>query len=374
MKPKTFLLLSALLMGVSCAAPKAAQTSRDDVVDFRVSRVWGDGTLHCAFTSMTVFRGRYYLAFREGAGHIFGEDLTTLGRLRVLVSDDGEKWTPVALIGREGYDMRDPSLSVTPDGKLLISTGGAHYNEARELIDRGPMYSISEDGIHFSEPEACIVESDVITGMDWIWKVDWKDGTGYGVIYSIIDAKDGRGFGTQSCVRLLSTPDGIHFKDAARLNVSPAEYPNEAAVHFLPDGRMAMLLRLDRAPYGLWGVSEAPYTDWKFSRIRLQLGGPDFIVTGPETLIGGSRAPIIGGTNKTIVFKGTTDGVFDPICILPSAGDTSYPGFLIVGDELWVSYYSCHESMHPGLLKNPYELSKPSVYLAKIPLTLFRDR
>ena len=47
---------------------------------------------------------------------------------------------------------------------------------------------------------------------------------------------------------------------------------------------------------------------------------------------------------------------------------------MTVGDELWVSYYSCHDSMHPGLLRNPYEGSKPSVYLAKIPLSLFRDR
>lgn len=372
MKRITFLLLAALLMVVACAAPKAALTSRDDVVDFRVSRVWGDGSTHCAFTSMTVFRGRYYLAFREGAGHVFGEDRTSLGRLRVLVSDDGDRWTPVALLERDGYDLRDPSLSVTPDGKLLISTGGSRYNEARTLIGRGPMYSISEDGLHFSEPEACIVESSNVSGLDWIWKVDWKDGTGYGVIYSIVDATEG--LGSQSRVSLLSTPDGIHFKDVTRLDVSPAEYPNEASVHFLPDGRMAMILRLEKVPYGLWGVSEAPYTDWKFSRIRLQLGGPDFIVTGPASLIGGSRAPIIGGTNKTILFKGTIDGVFDPICILPSAGDTSYPDFLIVGDELWVSYYSCHDSMHPGLLRNPYEGSKPSVYLAKIPLSLFRDR
>jgi hypothetical protein len=45
--------------------------------------------------------------------------------------------------------------------------------------------------------------------------------------------------------------------------------------------------------------------------------------------------------------------------VLPSGGDTSYPGFVVVGDELWVSYYSMHNS------KNA------SIHLAKIPLKVF---
>ena len=46
--------------------------------------------------------------------------------------------------------------------------------------------------------------------------------------------------------------------------------------------------------------------------------------------------------------------------MLPSGGDTSYPGIIKVGDELWVSYYSTHET------------GNASVYLAKIPLALLK--
>ena len=45
--------------------------------------------------------------------------------------------------------------------------------------------------------------------------------------------------------------------------------------------------------------------------------------------------------------------------MLPSGGDTSYPGFIVVGDQLWVSYYSTHET------------PLATVYLAKIPLDIF---
>ena len=46
---------------------------------------------------------------------------------------------------------------------------------------------------------------------------------------------------------------------------------------------------------------------------------------------------------------------------LPSGGDTSYPGLLVVGDKLWVSYYSTHET------------PKASIYLAKIPISYLKS-
>jgi hypothetical protein len=38
---------------------------------------------------------------------------------------------------------------------------------------------------------------------------------------------------------------------------------------------------------------------------------------------------------------------------LPSGNDTSYPGFVVTGKELWVSYYSGHEG-------------RTSIYLVKL--------
>ena len=46
-------------------------------------------------------------------------------------------------------------------------------------------------------------------------------------------------------------------------------------------------------------------------------------------------------------------GTLTPALVLPSGGDTSYPGFVWWGDLLWVSYYSSHEG-------------KASIYLARV--------
>ena len=63
-----------------------------------------------------------------------------------------------------------------------------------------------------------------------------------------------------------------------------------------------------------------------------------------------------GSARGQIRILESRDGRFEQIAVLPSGGDTSYPGFLVVGEELWVSYYSSHAT------------PKAAVYLARIPL------
>lgn len=337
------------IAAVFFAACACCSTTPSEEMNIKINRIW-DSEKHCAFTSLTKFNGRYYVAFREGGGHIFEENGSARGRIRILESRNGRKWKSVACLAKEGYDLRDPSLSVTPDGRLLVSTGGSIYVD-KKLVGRDPMYSESLDGRNFSDPELIELNSTIATGEDWLWKVDWKGDTGYGVVYSSLE----EGSENQSIVFLVKTSDGIHYEDVAKIDVPG--FPNEAAVHFLHDGRMLMLLRqesLDRQ--AIWGVSEQPYTDWKLTKTGFQAGGPNFIILGDSTVVAGSRSYMIPGAPKTMLLKGTLDGRFEQIAVLPSGGDTSYPGFLVVGDELWVSYYSTHQTR------------KAAVYLARIPL------
>src|SRR5438067_1024294 len=99
----------ALLVPVPAAAGDAP---RLELVG-GVKKVWGGGR-HNAFTDLARFGGRWYCAFREGDAHVGGD-----GKLRVLASADGETWEPVALLTEPGVDLRDPKLSVTPDGRLM---------------------------------------------------------------------------------------------------------------------------------------------------------------------------------------------------------------------------------------------------------------
>ena len=350
-------LLAALALLASLSV--SCKTGDTGELKMNVQRIW-ESEKHCAFTSIVQYKGLYYVAFREADRHVFDYDDVARGRIRILVSKDGESWTSAACLTRQGFDLRDPSLSVTPDGRLLVSTGGSVYNADKLLERRAPMYSFSTDGKHFSEPEEIGVKSSLLSGKDWLWKVDWNGDTGYGVVYSDFGT-DSPGYGTNTRAFLVKTKDGIHYEEVVAFDVDGR--PNEAAVHFLPDGRMLMLLRREADDgQGVFGISEAPYTDWKLQKTGIRFGGPNFIVTGEDSFIAGTRMHYLPGSCKTVLVKGTSEGLKEEVCILPSGGDTSYPGFLIVGDELWVSYYSTHET------------PKAAVYLAKIPLSMFEKK
>ena len=51
-------------------------------------KIW-PGEPHSAFTDLERFQGKWYCAFRVGKGHAGKGDH---GRIRVIVSDDGESW------------------------------------------------------------------------------------------------------------------------------------------------------------------------------------------------------------------------------------------------------------------------------------------
>ncbi len=333
------------------------ESMKDDAqhdVRIRVRKVWGSDK-HCAFTSIIKFKGRYYLSFREADSHIFDDDGIARGGTRILVSDDGDHWTSVAHLMKDGYDLRDPKLSITPDNRLMVIIGGSIYNPTTKHLDgRIPQVSFSSDGVTFTEPQPVVIDSRTTNGKDWIWRVDWLDGIGYGVCYSMIDSDP------QAVITLLKTTDGIHYSDVANFDLP--DYPNETTVRFLPDKRMLMMVRTDagRPSEGYWGVSNPPYTDWELRKIGFRVGGPDFIVTDDNSIVLGTRSYFIPGSYKTVLMKGTVEGKFREVCFLPSAGDTSYPGLLVVGDELWVSYYSTHAT------------PKAAVYVAKMPLAMFK--
>src|SRR5262245_27133713 len=109
----------------------------------KVSRIW-DGGAHNAFTDLVRFRDRWYCTFTEGDDHVGGD-----GRIRVLTSTDGETWTSAALVGETGIDLRDPKLSIMPDGRLMMVAGGSVY-EGKRYLGRQPRVMFSSDGSMWS--------------------------------------------------------------------------------------------------------------------------------------------------------------------------------------------------------------------------------
>lgn len=323
-------------------------------ISYSVSKIWGDGISHCAFSSLIRYKGRYYCSFREGESHIFDKNGKAEGKVRILASDDGEKWESVAFIGKEGIDLRDPKLSVMPDGRMMVTIGGSVYRD-RKLEACIPHVMFTEDGKTFTNPEPAILDKKMTSKRDWIWRVTWHDGVGYAVSYN--KAPEGDTNGNE--LWLVKTIDGKKYEVITKFTIDC--YPNESTVRFMPDGRMAIMVRREAGDYrGWWGVSKAPFTEWEWKKMGMALGGPDFIFLDDNRAVMASRNTSVPGAAKTCIYKGNNNGFFEEVICLPSGGDNSYPGLLTSGDELWVSYYSGHEG------------GNPSIYLAKIPMSVFR--
>lgn len=320
-----------------------------------VKKIWDNG-VYSAFPSIIKFNGKYYCSFREGESHIFDKDGNASGKVRILVSDDGENWRSAALISKLNYDLRDPKLSVTPQGKLMVIIGGSVYKE-KKLISRDPLVCFSVDGRHYTPLQQVKLDPDVYTGNDWLWRVTWDGDTGYGVNYASQDREGGK-----PKVSLLKTVNGVDFDLITHFDIP--NFPNEATVRIMEDKEMFIMIRREEGDRkGYWGRSYPPYTSWNWRAMDVILGGPDFMAVDSTHFVAGTRSHYIESFPKTVLLTGDKSGKFQEAMVLPSGGDTSYPGFLIVNEELWTCYYSQHES------------NNAAIYLAKIPLSsLFPEK
>lgn len=297
-----------------------------------VRKIWDQGG-HNAFTDLIRFQDKWYCSFREGNGHVGGD-----GKLRILESTDGETWNSAALLSETGIDLRDPKLSIMPDGRLMVVAGGSVYNGTRKLQGYQPRVAFSKNGRDWTATQRVLQEGE------WLWRVTWHDGKAYGVSYNIATSKSER------TIKLFSSADGLDWKLAAPLDVTGN--PNETTVRFLRNGAAMMLVRREGGDKGGWiGVSKPPYKDWQFAQTPVRLGGPDFIELPDGSLVAGSREHS-GDKVKFALFRMTSDSL-ESVLTLPSGGDCSYPALVWHDGLLWVSYYSSHEG-------------KTSIYLAKV--------
>lgn len=256
----------------------------------------------------------------------------------MLSSPDGQIWTSTALVGETGIDLRDPKVSITPDDRLMMVTGGSVYDGTRYL-GRQPRVMFSSDGSTWSTPERILAEGD------WLWRVTWHEGRAFGVTY-----KAEAGTAPEWSATLVSSADGRRFERVTAFAVP--DRPNETTLRFMPDGEMAALVRREAGNRFAWvGRSRAPYTTWTWRETPQQIGGPNFIRL-PDGELWASGRSYPGGP-KTVLGRLSLDGGYEPALTLPSGGDTSYAGMVWHEGQLWVSYYASHEG-------------KTAIYLARV--------
>ena len=135
-------------------------------------KIW-EQAKHNAFTDLVRFENRWYCVFREGDDHAKGA-----GAIRVLQSKDGKTWESAALIAKDGADLRDPHVSVTPKGQLMIVGGAAEPPTRDPVRDHYSFVCFSTNGRDWTKPEK------TVASWQWLWRVRWHGDKVYGVAYS----------------------------------------------------------------------------------------------------------------------------------------------------------------------------------------------
>jgi len=163
-------------------------------------------------------------------------------------------------------ELRDPKLSVTPDGRLMILAGGSVY-DCGKLIGRQPRVAFSRNGLDWTPTQRILSEGE------WLWRVTWHQGRAYGVSYN---TAPGDGKDNDWSVKLLVSRDGIEYEQITVLDI-PGR-PNETTLRFLNSREMMALVRREGGNMQGWiGVSRPPYywalpSQWNGALTRRERG------------------------------------------------------------------------------------------------------
>ena len=325
---------AGLLATIVLSGWLSAEETKPGVQIVETQRIW-DRAPHNAFTDLMRHEGRWYCVFREGQKHVSPD-----GALRVITSEDGQKWESLALITHPVADLRDAKLSLTPDGRFMLNGGAMR---AEEAIRYHSMVWFSEDkGKTWSE-ETVIGDPGF-----WLWRAHWHKGTAYSMGYRTDRNRDERIF------RLYKSNDGRHFQR----HVEKVNVPNgvgEDKLLFLEDDSVLCLLRHETgSKAALLGRSKPPYTEWTWRDLGVRIGGPNMIQLPDGRIVAATRL-YYPKTRTSLSLVDPEAGTLDELVALPSGGDTSYAGMVFFEGLLWVSYYSSHEE-------------KTCIYLAKVRL------
>jgi hypothetical protein len=290
--------------------------------------IWNQAPYN-SFTDLAYYDGNFYATFREASQHLVPPVGTHGGEIRILRSPDGSNWSSAALISMNSNDdLRDPKLSVTPSGQLMLLSSDSH----EDGTIRQNYTWFSSDGTIWSAP------TTVGEPGWWLWRVVWHGNEGFGISYNTNET------------RIYTTTDGKKFTTSVSSLVSG----DEAGLLFEPNGVAISLVRSDTGDE-LSSVGVAfgnNYTNWTFKKSNLFVGGPNIIQLPDGRIVAAGR--LTNGTERTsLMFLDPATGDLSEFMTLPSGGDTGYPGLVWQDNALWVSYYGS-------------QTGQASVYMAEV--------
>ena len=206
--------------------------------------------------------------------------------------------------------------------------------------ERQSLVWFSNDGNAWSDP------ANIGDPNYWLWGVHWNDDQAYSIGYGPTTG------GTPSTTRLYRSEDGVDFESIVP-TLTPQTGTNEGTILFRDDGTAVSLVRRDAdSQLALVGTSQGDFTEWTFRDTNVRFGGPELIGLPDGQIVAAGRR-YDGSQRTSLNYLDPALGTLSEFLVLPSGGDTSYPGMVWYDDKLWISYYSSHEG-------------KASIYMAQV--------
>lgn len=298
----------------------------------RVTRIW-DQDPHSAFTDLIWWKDRFICVFRVGARHV-SED----GAIQMLSSEDGQLWERVIRFTASTGDLRDPKLGIGRDNELFVYATSALKDKSKHTHQS--VQWNSEDGKNWP------VRLEIGEPDSWLWRVARHPSGYYGWGY---------GTNTERFIRLYKSPTGHRFAPITPKLLADLGYPNETAMIMERDQAWCLLRRDGKAPLNtaLLGTAKAPFTDWSWRDLGIQIGGPSMLRLPSGQFLATVRLYDAPKVRTALCTLDVEKGKLKELLTLPSSGDSSYAGMVWHQQKLWISYYSSHEG-------------KSSIYLAEV--------
>ena len=332
------LSLTSILSLIACTLLpsldiRAAEAPQVNVTNIR--RVFHNGE-HNAFTDLVRFRDSFYLTFRSCPdGHM----VHPTSSIVILRSDDARDWEQVHQFSVPLRDARDPHFLVFKE-KLFVYTGCWFSGEKSITLADIDMnlhlgYAAwSPDGTEWHSP--ILLEG---TFGHYIWRAAAHGDRAYLCGRRKIDFEVApRGEETGISAIMLESDDGLIWRTGAMLHPT---HGNETAFMFGPNGNVLAILR-DGGNGAEVMRSSPPYVDWDRQELGRVIGGP-LVARWGERIVVGGRKNLDRKNPKTSMYW-LIDDQLQEFAEMPSAGDTSYPGFIALSDKrALMSWYSSHE-------------------------------
>lgn len=296
---------------------------------------------HSAFTDLCDFKQQLYCCFREATNHVSND-----GKIIVLRLNSDSKVEQVFRLAMPNCDLRDPKLSVMPDGKLLLIAYGRQHNEQGNWQYSQPVCWFSVDGNSWS------AQRNFGDKNWWVWQLRWYKNEAFGLAYH--RASESLSLYRGNPLRRFT----VSKANALGLQSHGLGYPNESDMCFTENGTAYAIVRRDADSFtAQLGVAKWPCQHWRWHDLGVYIGCPAIHLLNDNELLVAGRIWVANRPKTALLKVHLQRHTTDLLCTFDSAGDNSYPGMVVVNDDVYLSYYSSHQGQRCDIYLSQISLS-----------------